>query len=79
MIGVTAAASGVAYYTRGDIDPAVAGPVALGSVVGSLIGGRILMSVSGAKLRLLFIIVLIVLAIQMALSALGIHVWHKPS
>ena len=79
MIGVTAAASGVAYYTRGDIDAAVAGPVALGSVIGSLIGGRILISVSGAKLRLLFVIVLIGLAIQMALSALGIHVWGKPS
>ena len=79
MIGVTAAASGVAYYARGDIDAAVAGPIALGSVIGSLIGGRILISVSGAKLRLLFVIVLIVLAIQMALSALGIHVWDKLS
>jgi uncharacterized protein len=79
MIGVTAAASGVAYYIRGDIDAAVAGPVALGSVIGSLIGGRLLISVSGAKLRLLFVIVLIVLAMQMALSALGIHLWDKPS
>ena len=33
MIGVTAAASGVAYFARGDIDPAIAGPVALGSVI----------------------------------------------
>jgi len=79
MIGVTAAASGLAYYARGEIDAAVAGPVALGSVLGSLIGGRILISVSGTKLRLLFVIVLIVLAIQMALSALGIHVLDKAS
>src|SRR5258706_2548911 len=79
MIGVTAAASGLAYYARGEIDAAVAGPVALGSVLGSLIGGRILISVSGTKLRLLFVIVLIVLAIQMALSALGVHVLDKAS
>ena len=79
MIGVTATASGLAYYARGEIDAAVAGPVALGSVLGSLIGGRILISVSGRKLRLLFVIVLIVLAMQMALSALGIHVLDKAS
>jgi len=79
MIGVTAAASGLAYYTRGEIDAAVAGPVALGSVVGSLIGGRVLLFVSGTKLRLLFVIVLIFLAIQMTLSALGIHVVGKTS
>jgi len=38
MIGVTAGLA-VCYYARGEIDAAVAGPVALGSVLGSLIGG----------------------------------------
>jgi hypothetical protein len=47
MIGVTAAASGVAYFARGDIDPAIAGPVALGSVIGAVLGARFLMAVSG--------------------------------
>ena len=74
MIGVTAAASGVAYFARGDIDPIIAGPVALGSVLGALLGGRFLTAVSGDKLRLFFIIVLIALAAQMLLSALGIYV-----
>jgi uncharacterized protein len=73
MIGVTAAASAGAYFVRGDIVPAIAGPVALGSVVGALIGARILMAVSNDKLRLLFVVVLIALAIQMLLSSLGIH------
>jgi uncharacterized membrane protein YfcA len=73
MIGVTAAASGVAYFARGDIDPVVAGPVALGSVLGALLGARFLMAVSGTKLRLFFVAVLIALAAQMLLSALGIH------
>jgi len=73
MIGATAAASGVAYFARGDIDPVIAGPVALGSVLGAVLGARLLMAVSGDKLRLLFVVVLVALAAQMLLSALGIH------
>ena len=73
MIGVTAAASGVAYFARGAIDPAVAGPVALGSVLGALLGARLLMAISGEKLRLFFVVVLVAVAVQMLLSALGIH------
>jgi uncharacterized protein len=74
MIGVTAAASGVAYFARGDIDPGTAGPVALGSVLGALLGARFLIAVSGDKLRLFFVVVLVALALQMLLSALGIQV-----
>jgi uncharacterized membrane protein YfcA len=63
MIGVTAAASGVAYFARGDIDPAIAGPVALGSVIGSVLGARFLMAISGDRLRLLFVIVIVIVAL----------------
>lgn len=73
MIGVTAAASAVAYFVHGDIVPAIAGPVALGSVVGALLGARVLMVVSNERLRLLFVMALIALAVQMFLSAFGIH------
>jgi uncharacterized membrane protein YfcA len=73
MIGVTAAASAGAYFMRGDIVTAVAGPVALGSVVGALLGERILMAVSSEKLRVFFVIVLVALAVQMLLSAFGIN------
>jgi hypothetical protein len=73
MIGVTAAASAGAYFVRGDIVPAIAGPVALGSVVGAVLGARILMVVSNERIRLLFVLVLVALAIQMLLSAFGIH------
>jgi uncharacterized membrane protein YfcA len=73
MIGVTAAASAGAYFMRGDIITAVAGPVALGSVVGAVLGARILMVVSSDKLRVLFVIVLVALAVQMLLSAFGIN------
>jgi uncharacterized protein len=69
MIGVTAAASGLAYFVRGDIDPAIAGPVALGSVIGSMLGARFLMAVSGDWLRVVFVIVIIVLAAYMLQQA----------
>jgi len=73
MIGVTAAASAGAYFMRGDIVPAVAGPVALGSVAGAVVGARILMRLSNEGLRILFIVVLVVLGAQMFLQALGVQ------
>ena len=73
MIGVTAAAGAGAYFMRGDILPGVAGPVALGSVVGSVLGARVLLAVSNERVRLLFVVVLLALAAQMALSGFGIN------
>jgi uncharacterized membrane protein YfcA len=72
MIGVTAAASAGAYFMRGDIVTVVAGPVALGSVVGALLGARILIRASNASIRLLFVVVLVALAAEMLLQAFGI-------
>jgi uncharacterized protein len=73
MIGVTAAASGGAYFAKGLITPALAGPVALGSVIGAALGAKALMRVPNEKLRLVFVVVLLLLAVQMALEAFGIH------
>jgi hypothetical protein len=41
MIGVTAAASAIVYYRRGDILVEIAAPLAVGVFVGSLLGARI--------------------------------------
>lgn len=71
MIGVTAAASAGVYLMRGDIVMMVAGPVALGSVVGSLAGARLLFGLPAKKLRLFFVVVLALLALQMLMSAFG--------
>jgi uncharacterized protein len=73
MIGVTAAASAGVYFVRGDIVADIAGPVALGSVIGALFGAKILMALSGDKIRFLFVTVLLVLAVQMLISAFNIH------
>jgi hypothetical protein len=72
MIGVTAAASGAAYCIRGDIDPAIASPIALGSVLGALLGARALVIMPVEKIRFLFIAVLSLLAIQMTLKGFGL-------
>jgi uncharacterized membrane protein YfcA len=73
MIGVTAAASAGAYFVRGDIDIDVAGPVALGSVVGALAGARLLIGLPADRLRIFFVAVLVVLAAQMLMSAFGLQ------
>lgn len=75
MIGVTAAASAGAYFVRGDIDIGIAGPIALGSVVGALVGARLLMGLPADKLRVFFVIVLTVLAVQMFMSAFDIQIF----
>jgi uncharacterized membrane protein YfcA len=75
MIGVTATASAGAYFLRGEIVTAIAGPVALGSVVGAVLGARVLMRVSNDKLRVLFVAMLAALAVQMLLEAFGVHLF----
>jgi uncharacterized protein len=72
MIGVTAAASAGAYFARGEIITAVAAPIALGSVLGAIFGARILMGLSNDKLRIMFVAILTILAVQMGLAAFGV-------
>lgn len=73
MIGVTAAASASAYFMRGEIKPSIAGPIALGAVFGALLGAKLFLAVSSERLRVLFVIVLALLAVQMTLQGFGIH------
>lgn len=72
MIGVTAAASACAYFLRGEIVSAIAGPVALGSVLGAVLGARVLMKVRSERLRLLFLSMLVIVACQMVLQGMGV-------
>jgi uncharacterized membrane protein YfcA len=69
MIGVTAAASAGVYFLRGDIDPIVAAPVALGVVGGAFAGSRILGRTDSRILRTIFLVVLIFVASQMIWKA----------
>jgi uncharacterized protein len=65
MIGVTAAASAGVYLGRGYIDPAIALPVMLGVLAGSLAGTRFLVRVRTRVLRIVFAIAVVFLAFQM--------------
>ncbi|WP_298338520.1 sulfite exporter TauE/SafE family protein [Ferrimicrobium sp.] len=65
MIGVTAAASAGVYFARGQIDPIIAAPVAAGVLGGSMLGAKVLGRIHSAKVRMLFVVVLAVIAIEM--------------
>jgi uncharacterized membrane protein YfcA len=72
MIGVTAAASAGIYLARGDVDPLIVAPVALGILIGAAVGARILMRSSNPSVRKAFALVLAVTALEMILSSLGV-------
>ena len=65
MIGVTAAASAGLYFARGQIDPFIAAPVALGVLAGALLGSRALKQVSSERLRRIFVVVLVIVCAHM--------------
>ena len=65
LIGLTAAASAVVYFARGDIDPLIVGPVALGVLLGATQGSKKLVGMRSDRLRKLFVVVLCVVAVQM--------------
>jgi uncharacterized protein len=72
MIGVTAAASAGVYLLRGDIDPKIAAPVALGVLIGATIGAKIMENLKSKTIRMIFIPVLIFVSIQMIIKGLGV-------
>src|SRR5207244_1658432 len=72
MIGVTAAASAGIYFSRGDIPPLLAAPVALGILIGALAGARLLPHLSNKTLRFIFLPVIAVSALEMILHGLGV-------
>ena len=65
MIGVTAAASAGVYFARGDVDPFIAAPVSLGVVLGAVAGSRVLGRIDSRLLRTVFVVILLVVAVQM--------------
>jgi uncharacterized membrane protein YfcA len=74
MIGVTAAASAGIYFARGDVNPLIVAPVALGILLGAVVGARLLLRSSNPTVRKIFAVVLAVTAVQMILSSEGFAV-----
>ncbi len=71
MIGVTAAASAGIYLGRGDVDPTIAAPVALGVLAGATLGARLLPRMSNRHVRLVFLPVLVVIGLQTLARGFG--------
>src|SRR3954454_9274611 len=71
MIGVTAAASAGVYLSRGYIDPALAMPVMLGVLIGSLLGTRVLVKTQTRLLRQVFSVAIVLLGLEMLLKGIG--------
>jgi len=72
MIGVTAAASAIVYYRRGDIQVDIAAPLAVGVFLGSLLGARLAPRVHTK------IVVYLLVAVMLYLAAhLGVHLLEE--
>jgi uncharacterized membrane protein YfcA len=71
LIGLTAAASAVVYFARGDIDPLIAGPVAIGILLGATQGSRLLVGIRAGRLRVIFVVVIGIVAAQMLWRGIG--------
>jgi hypothetical protein len=65
MIGVTAAASAGLYFARGQIDPFVTAPVALGVLGGAFAGSKMLGKISSRAVRMTFVAVLLLVSVEM--------------
>jgi uncharacterized protein len=74
MIGVTAAASAGIYFARGDVNPLIIAPVALGILLGAAVGAKLLMKTRNPTIRKAFSVVLALAALEMILSAIGVQV-----
>lgn len=68
MIGVTATASAGAYLLKGDVQPDIAAPVALGIIAGSWVGAKIMVGMKPEIIRKIFVILLTLVSIQMIIK-----------
>lgn len=72
MIGITAAAGAIVFFSNGYIDSRVAIFVIAGALPGSIIGARLLPFASLRSLRLLFVLMLVIVGAEMLLRGMGV-------
>ena len=71
MIGVTAGAGALVFLARGDVPTTIATPVALGVTAGALAGSRVLPHLKVESLRIVFVIILLLIAAEMGWRAVS--------
>nr|WP_164506089.1 sulfite exporter TauE/SafE family protein [Companilactobacillus insicii] len=73
MMGVTAAASATVYFFNGSIRPDIAGPLAIGVLVGALIGARVMQVLKPRIIRMIFVPIILYMGVQMVLKGFGVN------
>ncbi|HEY2915643.1 MAG TPA: sulfite exporter TauE/SafE family protein [Candidatus Limnocylindrales bacterium] len=71
MIGITGSTSAIVYLLRGGINPFATAPTAVGVFLGASVGSRLAHRIDVRVLRLLFVLVLLYTAFEMARKAMG--------
>jgi uncharacterized protein len=66
MMGLTAVPALCGYVSRNQLDLSLAGPLAAGVLIGAMLGARLMPHVRTRVLKLIFAIVLLVAAVEMA-------------
>ena len=72
MMGVTATASALIYFFNGTINPAVAAPIAIGTLIGSRTGAKVMQRLDAKYIRYIFLPILLFTIINMFLKGLGL-------
>ena len=72
MMGVTATASALIYFFNGTIKPAVAAPIAIGTLIGSRTGAKVMQRLDAKYIRYIFLPILLFTIINMLLKGLGV-------
>jgi uncharacterized protein len=71
MIGVTGAAGAGILLAAGFVNPLVAAPAALGTAAGAFLGAKVLPGLTNRTVRVLFLPVIVVLAVEVIVRGLG--------
>jgi len=74
MMGVTAAASAMVYFFNGSIKAGIAAPLAIGILLGALVGTRIMQHLKPRVIRMLFVPIMLYLGLQMIAKGFGVTI-----
>ena len=72
MMGVTATASALIYFFNGTINPVVAAPIAIGTLIGSRTGAKVMQRLDAKYIRYIFLPILLFTIINRFLKGLGV-------
>jgi len=74
MMGVTAAASAMVYFFNGSIKAGIAAPLAIGILLGALVGTRIMQHLKPRLIRMIFVPGMLYLGLQMIAKGFGVTI-----